>query len=377
MIMSSMVMWLFTFLFIINLADTILFLKEKTCSPLSLFTDNIYLNRYILYDVNSVEGFNLRRDVYMRLAIFMHNVIKSDEVHWYLVLPPWTNMHHWRNTNPELLVPWERFFDLESLRKFVPVLEMHEFLKGKKLKNFGTAYILQHYPDAFTEDFDWQEKWDLSKCDNSNYGFKTNKYAPPSIDITVDRFQCISYFGQASFLKEIINATKSRSIIFDHAEIVLHDEFGSKTYWECRRSMRFAKPLVTKASEFRNLHLQSNDEKDKTVRLKDWKQEKAGRKALGGPYLCVHWRRRDFIFGRPLNIPNTQNTAQQIINKLKDLNLNTVFIATDSSTEDFKILKTLLKEYNVVQYVPKKEELILFTDGGVAIIDQIICSHAR
>jgi len=27
-------------------------------------------SRYILYDVNPGEGFNLRRDVYMRLAVF-------------------------------------------------------------------------------------------------------------------------------------------------------------------------------------------------------------------------------------------------------------------------------------------------------------------
>lgn len=30
--------------------------------------------RYILYDVNPPEGFNLRRDVYMRLAVFVANL---------------------------------------------------------------------------------------------------------------------------------------------------------------------------------------------------------------------------------------------------------------------------------------------------------------
>ena len=28
-------------------------------------------SRYILYDVNPGEGFNLRRDVYMRMAVFV------------------------------------------------------------------------------------------------------------------------------------------------------------------------------------------------------------------------------------------------------------------------------------------------------------------
>ena len=31
--------------------------------------------RYILYDVNPGEGFNLRRDVYMRMAVFVRYVI--------------------------------------------------------------------------------------------------------------------------------------------------------------------------------------------------------------------------------------------------------------------------------------------------------------
>ncbi|KAL2740401.1 GDP-fucose protein O-fucosyltransferase 2 isoform X3 [Vespula squamosa] len=49
--------------------------------------------RYILYDVNPPEGFNLRRDVYVRVAVFVKNLNKKDKKYkWHLVLPPWGNI---------------------------------------------------------------------------------------------------------------------------------------------------------------------------------------------------------------------------------------------------------------------------------------------
>lgn len=47
---------------------------------------------YILYDINPPEGFNLRRDVYVRIAVFVKNLIQQEkEFRWHLVLPPWGN----------------------------------------------------------------------------------------------------------------------------------------------------------------------------------------------------------------------------------------------------------------------------------------------
>ena len=44
---------------------------------------------------------------------------------------------------------------------------------------------------------------------------------------------------------------------------------------------------------------------------------------------------------------------------------------------EFMKLKELLHPYNVFRYEPSRESLVKFKDGGVAIIEQIICSHAR
>ena len=85
-------------------------------------------SRYLLYDVNLGEGFNLRRDVYMRVANLVRNLNK--DAPWVLVLPPWGNLYHWKSRHLDQIgIPWSLFFDLPSLRRFVPVIEFEEFLK--------------------------------------------------------------------------------------------------------------------------------------------------------------------------------------------------------------------------------------------------------
>ena len=66
--------------------------------------------RYVLYDVNSGEGFNLRRDVYMRMAVFVNKLNQVLTIsmlsllvqafpswYWVLVLPPWGHLYHWQS----------------------------------------------------------------------------------------------------------------------------------------------------------------------------------------------------------------------------------------------------------------------------------------
>ena len=61
-------------------------------------TGSLKRTRYILYDVNPGEGFNLRRDVYMRMAVFVKKLNKSfPNSYWVLVLPPWGHLYHWQS----------------------------------------------------------------------------------------------------------------------------------------------------------------------------------------------------------------------------------------------------------------------------------------
>lgn len=86
--------------------------------------------RYLLYDVNPPEGFNLRRDVYIRIASLLKTLLKTEE--WVLVLPPWGRLYHW--TSPDVRqvrIPWSDFFDLPSLSRNIPVMEYEQFIAGE------------------------------------------------------------------------------------------------------------------------------------------------------------------------------------------------------------------------------------------------------
>jgi len=75
--------------------------------------------RYLLYDTNPGEGFNLRRDVYMRVANLVNDLRthEKNKWDWVLVLPPWGRIgYHWRERDMEQSrIKWSKFFDLEQL----------------------------------------------------------------------------------------------------------------------------------------------------------------------------------------------------------------------------------------------------------------------
>ena len=81
---------------------------------------------YLLYSVNPGEGFNLRRDVYMRAATLVKELRKTED--WVLVLPPWPHLPHWKTNYLQANLKWENFFDLPSLSEYVPVIEFEDYL---------------------------------------------------------------------------------------------------------------------------------------------------------------------------------------------------------------------------------------------------------
>lgn len=49
---------------------------------------------------------------------------------WTLVLPPWGRIYHWKSDIYQRQVSWNRFFDIESLNRHVPVMELKDWMKG-------------------------------------------------------------------------------------------------------------------------------------------------------------------------------------------------------------------------------------------------------
>lgn len=102
------------------------------------------------------------------------------------------------------------------------------------------------------------------------------------------------------------------------------------------------------------------------------------RTANGGNYLCAHLRRADFLYGREETTPTLRSAATQILHKLKELQLRTVFVSSDCSGQEYRSFKSFLSRYQVTRFQPSSAaERTQLKPGGIAIVDQIICSHAR
>ncbi|CAH2101483.1 unnamed protein product [Euphydryas editha] len=325
-------------------------LKTKTCDH------DFFKEKFILYDVNPPEGFNLRRDVYMRFAIMLSDA-KKNKNEWKLILPPWYRLYHWRSESKSSPIHWSKFFDIESLKSFAPVVELHEVFSKTEINilNIDRLYVLQNFPDPF-EDGEFKDKWEFGEdCDYDGEFWGYN-------NITFTEIVCVKFQGRISNLWELIALHPSdKFVMFAHGEIPLHDHYGTKTFWDCRKSMKFNKDLIETAKKFMSEHL-------------DCKEEKCT------SYVSVHWRRQDFARSRRKDVPSIQGTVKQLDTFIKKNtpNVVNVFIASDGQNSELTQLESQLKSigYRVHFFVPSMSELDDFKDGGVAIIDQIICSHA-
>lgn len=137
-------------------------------------------------------------------------------------------------------------------------------------------------------------------------------------------------------------------------------------------------------NRFRVDHLNSTDNDDRTVLIDDWtKMKRHHGQALGGPYLGIHLRRRDYVTARPKHVPSLQHAARQVCHHLNRLNLSRVFLATDADETEVNELRQHTQQIchvsadQIFTYVPTEKVLEKILDGGKAIVDQWICAHAR
>lgn len=359
--------------------------KPLQCSTSS---QNLAKTIYILYDVNPPEGFNLRRDVYIRLAVFVRNLRAEPGFEFVkLVLPSFRRLYHWKSSHVyQDNVMWSRFFDIQSMKAFAPVLDYDEFLgeiketlTDPKHIPIDVAFQLKHFEDMF-ENGVFRDKYELEECKREEHLRGYLLHQPQLID---NKFICLKFQGGASLLTDVLKGSISlknspKIFAFLNAEIVLHDQWGSDEFWMARRSMRFNRELVQIANNFRKFYLNSTDDSDAVQRPYNWKDEKPYRGAIGGDYLCVHLRRGDFVHGREKTTPTLKSAGTQIRNKMRELALDKLFVSSDCSQFEFKNLKSYLQRGKVFRFIPESlHQKTLIKDGGVAIIDQIICSHAR
>lgn len=170
-------------------------------------------NVYIMYSVNPAEGFNLRRDVYLRMAIFLKNLRKIKGYHnAQLVLPVFHHLYHWKSHFRQTNMFWNHFFDLESLKLYTHVLDMWEFFDVLQVKygiqtvEIGEVYVLQQFEEMFESGvfIDKFEETACSRSDNDNYHFL--EY----YNITEKTITCLSFQGSASLIIEVLEEYREK-----------------------------------------------------------------------------------------------------------------------------------------------------------------------
>lgn len=266
--------------------------------------------KYLLYDVSPNEGFNLRRDVYLRVARF------AKEVGYTLVLPPWGPLPHWKG--PSGLM-WENFFDIESLNNYTRVIEFRDFMDhfvGDVL--IDNVYVLRHAP--LTNSI--QDSFYTVECGRSvGYRLENGLYEGYFFNedkVKARNVKCLEVSGVSSVLGSLF--TQDSIIMLDHAEVILHEGFGDEEYWRLRKSMVFAKKLQKEADYF--IKTRFGDEK----------------------FLAVHLRRSDFPIVRPNDVPSIKGAAEQVKKILRERRLKNVFLATDGDDKEVEQFLRLVPE---------------------------------
>lgn len=194
--------------------------EQKVCSDQGSKCETININKYnehtyIFYDVNKPEGFNLRRDVYIRMATFVKILNKMKIKRYVLVLPPWSELFHWKSKHlNQNSIPWNEFFDVDSLNKYVPVVEMKDYFAYHNIWNkdslvIDEVFILKHFEEMF-ETGNFQDKYEYTNdCKektelNDLWGYS---------NVTFGTVKCLKFQGTTSLLKNIIKDSKAKYIL--------------------------------------------------------------------------------------------------------------------------------------------------------------------
>lgn len=93
----------------------------------------------------------MRRDVFGRIAVMMKKLNQNSKKFSYTlviqikskflmsskrenfqVLPPWGPLYHWqtRSIGDQVKIPWKLFFQVESISRFVPSIDLEDYLKS-------------------------------------------------------------------------------------------------------------------------------------------------------------------------------------------------------------------------------------------------------
>lgn len=144
-------------------------------------------------------------------------------------MPPWHRLYHWRSSNLEQdHIPWNTFFDVDSINKVTPVIELHEFLDSmlyfydnhfitdifiqilnlivNGLRSLDVQVTLQDFNLKSNEQYlDFSDKWEITSCK----GLVQTEFWNLN-NLTFTESICISFQGVSTQLADIIDKLQPR-----------------------------------------------------------------------------------------------------------------------------------------------------------------------
>lgn len=178
--------------------------ENLVASPFLLGKDE----RYLTYGVSPTEGFNLRLDVFIRVAHLVKLLSKVQN--WTLVLPPWEHLDHWTSPVRQEGFSWTTFFDINSLKSYMSVLEMKEFA-GNGSKKVDEVFVLQSDEREVLLN---AEKLDEAACliDPGYYRDVDGLYKGLLRDANIcsSGYKCLSVHGTAKVLVEKLSTSTAK-----------------------------------------------------------------------------------------------------------------------------------------------------------------------
>ena len=291
--------------------------------------------RFLLYDIPSAEGFNLRRDVLTRALLLTEDLGAS----WTLVLPPFHRMYHWRHDEPGETIPWRAFLDLSRVSDRVAFVEFDDYVRAHGTRVDRLLHLVTGPLDDRGPRLEPRDCASVPPFGPRVFGGTT------TIDAAVR--ECRFMLAPYRALAPVLAALPGESVLVDGLQIGYWDDtYGGARYWAMRERMQFAAPLVREADRF-------------------------VASAFGGaPYLAVHLRRGDFL-ATPRPHPSLDDVVAQVKVAQQRTGLTRLYLATDGSDADVAYLRARL---TFTRYTPPAD--LAMTDGGVAILDQIVASRA-
>lgn len=229
---SSRPVDLFKEIYICPAADNDILQLKDMCHQLKSNTEHSPPT-FLFYDVNAMEGFNLRRDVYIRMAAFIRafrKMVGYENV--VLVLPPFHQLYHWQlvqtpdESRQENIVSWTHFFDLPSMRRFTEVIDLWQYFslmrdcfghRAGKSYSLDHVFKLKHFESMFTSG-KFEERFEtFGVCNEADKRSARQQFIGLYTNFSISKFHCIEFQGSAMLLANLLKQYPKTYVYCEHS----------------------------------------------------------------------------------------------------------------------------------------------------------------